>query len=385
MNHKQLTEAVSFIRLGYAEAGKPPEEAERRIQEITESINQTGTYSHTIDELRFGAKWAWRNNSRCIGRLFWSSLEVFDKRELATEDAIAEALWQHIEYATNGGRIRPAITLFAPETEERTIRIWNHQLIRYAGYETDRGIIGDPASVAFTKQCQQLGWQGERTPFDVLPLVIQINGREPRWYPIPPELILEVPIVHPTIDRFAELGLKWYAVPCISDMRLDMGGLSYTAAPFNGWYMGTEIGARNLSDTSRYNQLPLIADLMGLDRSSNSTMWKDRALVELNAAVLHSYKSKGVSIVDHHTAAEQFMRFEKQEHEAGRKVNGKWSWLIPPMSPTATPIWDHYFTEFDVKPSYSYQRAPYASADTKPDPAPAPERSHEAMNGCPFH
>ena len=36
--------------------------------------------------------------------------------------------------------------------------------------------------------------------------------------------------------------MKWYGVPMISDMRLEIGGISYTAAPFNGWYMGTEIG-----------------------------------------------------------------------------------------------------------------------------------------------
>ncbi|WP_282935903.1 nitric oxide synthase oxygenase [Paenibacillus sp. RC67] len=385
MNNKQLDEAISFIRSSYAEYGKQPEEAERRIKDITESISLTGTYSHTIDELRFGAKWAWRNNSRCIGRLFWSSLEIFDQRDLETEDAIAKALFQHIEYATNGGRIRPTITLFAPETDKQTIRIWNHQLIRYAGYETDNGIIGDPASVAFTKQCLRMGWQGERTPFDILPLVIQINKQEPRWYPIPPDLVLEVPLVHPTIKQFAELGLKWYAVPCISDMRLEIGGLSYTAAPFNGWYMGTEIGARNFSDTSRYNQLPRIADMMGLDRSTNSSLWKDRALVELNAAVLYSYKNKGVSIVDHHTAAEQYMRFEKQELDAGRKVNGKWSWLIPPMSPAATPIWDHYFTEFEIKPSFSYQPAPYNSNETPADSKTTDAVVNGKAHGCPFH
>ena len=58
---------------------------------------------------------------------------------------------------------------------------------------------------------------------------------------------------------FAELGLKWHALPVVSNMRLEIGGVSYTAAPFNGWYMGTEVGARNLSDANRYNMLPEIA------------------------------------------------------------------------------------------------------------------------------
>ncbi|MGR5915266.1 nitric oxide synthase oxygenase [Bacillus pacificus] len=55
----------------------------------------------------------------------------------------------------------------------------------------------------------------------------------------------EVPIEHPEYP-ISSLGAKWYRVPMISDMRLEIGGISYTAAPFNGWYMGTEIGARNL-------------------------------------------------------------------------------------------------------------------------------------------
>jgi len=37
-------------------------------------------------------------------------------------------------------------------------------------------------------------------------------------------------------------------------MTFDIGGVIFPAAPFNGWYMGTEI-ARNLGDTARYNIL----------------------------------------------------------------------------------------------------------------------------------
>ncbi|MEH7220345.1 nitric oxide synthase oxygenase, partial [Bacillus toyonensis] len=103
----------------------------------------------------------------------------------------------------------------------------------------------------------------------------------------------------------------------------------YTAAPFNGWYMGTEIGARNLADQDRYNLLPAVAEMMNLDTSRNSTLWKDKALIELNIAVLYSFKKQGISIVDHHTAAQQFQQFEKQEAACGRVVTGNWVWLIP--------------------------------------------------------
>lgn len=54
---------------------------------------------------------------------------------------------------------------------------------------------------------------------------------------------------------FKDMKLKWYAVPAVSSLLLDIGGLEFTAAPFNGWYMSSEIGARNFGDEYRYNLL----------------------------------------------------------------------------------------------------------------------------------
>jgi nitric oxide synthase oxygenase domain/subunit len=36
-------------------------------------------------------------------------------------------------------------------------------------------------------------------------------------------------------------------------MLFDCGGIQFPAAPFNGWYMGTEVGSRDLCDPQRYN------------------------------------------------------------------------------------------------------------------------------------
>lgn len=41
-----------------------------RLDEIAKEIDRTGTYTLTTDELTEGAKLAWRNSNRCIGRLF---------------------------------------------------------------------------------------------------------------------------------------------------------------------------------------------------------------------------------------------------------------------------------------------------------------------------
>ncbi|MBV8695401.1 MAG: nitric oxide synthase oxygenase, partial [Ktedonobacteraceae bacterium] len=172
--------------------------------------------------------------------------------------------------------------------------------------------------------------------------------------------VLEVPLSHPDYPWFTKLGLKWHALPVISNMRLEIGGICYTAAPFNGWYMGTEIGARNLGDVARYNLLPVIAEHLGLDIRSERTLWKDRALVELNVAVLSSFAKHGVTIVDHHTASRQFLRHEELEKQAGRTVPAHWVWIVPPLSGSATPVFHktHYKNAI-LKPNFFYQQAPW--------------------------
>lgn len=324
------------------------------VEERLHQMKNAGAVSYTSEEIDYAMKLAWRNSNKCIGRLFWKSLHTFDRRDLKMPQAIYAALIEHIDYATNGGKIRSTISVFDP-----SVRIWNHQLIRYAGYETTTGIIGDPASVEFTKKCLALGWQGGNGRFDVLPLVIQVGDDAPVVFDIPPVHILEVPLRHPTLEWFSELGLKWYAVPMISDMKVNVGGIEFKSVPFNGWYMGTEIGARNLADENRYNMLPTIAEKMGLDTTKNASLWKDYALVELNRAVLYSYKEDGVSIVDHHTAVEQFLLFEKQEQQAGRSVTGNWVWLVPPLSPATADIYHRTLDNTKKKPFYSYQNTPF--------------------------
>jgi len=195
-----LAEAERFVALFHAEnpeAGSPAE----RMRQVRREIKSGGTYRHTTAELSFAARVAWRNSARCIGRLYWRSLRVRDRRDMSTAAQIAAESFAHLRAATNGGRIRPLITV--------------------------------------------------------------------------------------------SLGLRWYAVPVISDMELEAGGICYPAAPFNGWYMCTEIGSRDLGDAARYNQLPAIANLMGLNSNDDRTLWKDRAVTELNVAVLHSFSTAG--------------------------------------------------------------------------------------------
>lgn len=317
----------------------------------------------STDALESMARLAWRNNARCIGRLFWESLHLFDERAAGSPDEVFEACVRHLEYASNGGRIRPAVTVFASaDPGEKGIRLWNTQLIRYAGYRaSDGSVLGDPHQVAFTARLMEMGWQPPRdcSAFDVLPLVVDFPGHQVRWFDLPKRAVLEVPISHPELGWFAELGLKWHAVPAVCDRALVGKGHRFTAAPFSGHYMGTEIASRNFCDEGRYNLLPVIAERMGIDRSTRSMLWKDRALVEINTAVLHSFQMAGVAIVDHHTASAQFMQHVAREEKCGRKVPGDWSWLVPPMSSSACPVFHRYYDDTRPEPAYVDQERPW--------------------------
>ncbi|OJJ21054.1 nitric oxide synthase [marine bacterium AO1-C] len=352
---KLITQAEEFITLYYREKGLTG--VEKRLDEVRKEVAFTETYTHTYDELEFGAKVAWRNSNRCIGRLFWKTLKVIDKRCLSTSDEVFEALLNHIGYASNEGKIRSTITIFKanPKNQPPKVRIWNPQLIRYAGHQQPGGaIIGDPALVEFTQVCKKLGWKGQSTAFDVLPVVIQAGESTPNLYSIPASHILEIPIEHPKFTWFRVLGLRWHAVPIISNMVLEIGGVHYNAAPFNGWYMLNEIASRNFGDATRYNMLPTIAQNMGLDIQAKHSLWQDRALLELNEAVLYSYKKSGVSLVDHHTASDQFMHFVDTENKQGREVNADWAWITPPFSASATQVFHQEWPNKVVSPNFYY-------------------------------
>jgi nitric-oxide synthase len=331
---------------------------------VRAQIAATGTYTHTPDELVIGARLAWRNASRCIGRLYWRSLVVLDRRQTRTADEIFASLTRHLRVAQRGSRpgsspdsgtsIRPVISIFAPAAPGRPYaRVLNDQLIRYAGYRlADGQVIGDPNYVEFAEAMTERGWRGKREAFDVLPLAIQTPEEGVRLFELPEESVREVPLAHPELPWFVELGLRWYAVPAISNMRLTIGGVSYPLAPFNGWYMGTEIGSRNLADPERYDMVPTVARQLGLDVSTESSLWRDRALVEINRAVLWSFERDGMRISDHHTEARRFLTHIEKERRAGREVPADWSWIVPPLSGGATGVFHRYYHEADQRPNY---------------------------------
>jgi nitric-oxide synthase, bacterial len=340
--------AAEFLEQFHAETGTAGALAERR-REVLAEIERTGTYTHTPAELTFGARVAWRNAARCIGRLYWRSLRVRDRRHVREPAAVAAECVQHLREATRGGRVRSVLTVFAPQTPAGSgPLVHNDQLVRYAGHREpggDAAVLGDPANAALTDRAVALGWRRPDPPgrFDPLPLLVSVDGGIPEVFELPRDAVLEVALTHPEHPWFAELALRWHAVPAISGMPLVVGGVTYPAAPFNGWYLATEIGARNLADAARYDLLPVLAERLGLDTGSARTLWRDRAALELLRAVQHSFDAAGVTLTDHHTESERFLVHLDRERAAGRSCPAEWSWIVPPVSGALTPVFHRYY------------------------------------------
>jgi len=347
--------ARAFFDLLGQEARSLRPSATRKAR-VLRDLRSRGGFELTRSELKTGCQLAWRNSVRCIGRHFWKQLDLLDLRTAVGEEEIYAGCLQHLRHAFHGGAIRSTVTVFpAAGADGRGPRIWNYQLSRYAGYRTKTGkILGDPMEAKFTDFCLHLGWKPPRrkSAFDLLPLVISLPGRPPRLFPPPVADTVQIPIRHPDGAYLDGLDLRWVAVPAVSSLLLEMAGLRFPAAPFSGWYMETEIGARNLADPERYNLLPEVARRFRLDRSRLGSLWKDRALVELNRAVIHSFQQAGVRLIDHHSAAQSHLAFEQAEARAGRKVFGRWDWLVPPLSGSTTPLWNRSYDPTEFSPNF---------------------------------
>lgn len=359
VTHPSIEQAMEFLGIMAAEKQDCPKS---RMDVVRNEIIRSNTWTLTEKELQYASKLAWRNNTRCIGRRYWEGLEIRDMRHLTHEEDVAQAALDHVEDAFNKGKLKPICTIYQPQSpNEPGLRLWNHQIIRYAGYrEPDGSIIGDPHSIPMTQKLKDyFGWEGPKTHFDLLPIVVQFPNRKPKLFEFPKEYAHEVEITHPELDWFAELNLKWYSVPALSDMVMEAGGIHYTAAPFSGWYMSTEIASRNFGDTTRYNLLPIVAKRMGIDTRSLRTLWKDRALIELNVAVLHSFEKAGVTLNDHHTASQDFIKFQNKESKSGRETYADWAWIVPPMSGSSCPAFHEEYENKILSPNFFYQESPF--------------------------
>lgn len=349
--------AETFVRLHHAEVlGTDPTD---RLGAVRAELGRTGDYRHTPAELQWAARVAWRNADRCVGRAYWQGLRVRDRREVTDPAEIAAETAEHARQSFNGGRVRPTMTVFAPAAPGTAgPRILNEQLIRYAG---------DPRCRPLRDLATGLGWHWDGDRWAVLPLLVRGESTGPVVAPVPADAVVEVRLEHPWLPWLADLGLRWHALPIITDMRLEAGGKWYLV-PFGGWYVETEISARNLADPDRLDLLPLIASRLGLDRSQTWTDWRNAATVTLNQAVLWSFARDGIRISHHHAEAERLLEHLAREGRAGRawQENVDWSWVNLP-SATPTPTFHRYYRH---QPDLPLPRLVRYRSALPPPPAP---------------
>ena len=356
---EKVFEAVAFLKQFAEETGVGQIQSEDRIDKVKSDIMTHGTYIHTFEELQFGCRLAWRNSGRCIMRKVSFSLELRDCRSVVTAKDCFDQIVSHLLYAANGGAIKPVISVFPPKPDGASspVRIWNSQLVGYAAYQLPNGkVMGDPARLQFTALCVKFGWDPpeEKSDFDILPILIsdeETTGLDhPVIFELPKEAILEVEIDHPDYDLFSELNLRWYALPALSSIGVDIGGIMYQTCPFNGWYQITEI-SRDLLDKQRYDLAEAIAIVCDIPRTTLS-VWRDDVQLQLHKAILHSFAAQSVSTVDHHTASEMFLEFYHGEIKKRSKCPADWVWLVPPAGGSMTGVFHQEMFNFILKPQY---------------------------------
>lgn len=75
---------------------------EERMAQIRRSIELSGTYEHTFDELQHGARVAWRNAPKCANRKYWGQLKLLDCRDEKTNRGMFDACIRHLDKAVSG-------------------------------------------------------------------------------------------------------------------------------------------------------------------------------------------------------------------------------------------------------------------------------------------
>ena len=139
-----------------------------RWAEVRKQIRDGQLDYLTREELEYGAKVAWRNSTRCVGRLAWQSLVVRDLRHLNAPEQVFAALVDHIVVSTNGGRIIPLVSVFASGSPEKPkVRIWKPAVDRLRRISASRWIsLGRSKQPKFHAADSSFGLDGTLTrPF----------------------------------------------------------------------------------------------------------------------------------------------------------------------------------------------------------------------------
>ena len=210
---------------------------------------------------------------------------------------------------------------------------------------------------------ERFGWTGPpdgiQGAHDYLPLVVQASPKDsPQLFEVPLECAPEVFIHHPEYPELSELNMRWYPIPAVCALDLTVGGVIYSAVPFNGWYANTEV-LRDLTDASRYNMLVPVARALGLDpdtKPGDEPLWKDEVMTVLNKAIYHSFKVSKIAMIGHHNLIDMFWEWYKDEMKHRQYCPVNYKWVIPPMSSSTNEAYLglNKAQEYTLKPAYVF-------------------------------
>ncbi len=157
---ERVEEARAFIRRFHRECRLPDSERKSRERVVLRELKRHGWYELTPEELAFGARLAWRHSARCVGRLYWQSLEVVDCRNVTDPGLIAANVFEHLKTAWNDGEILSIISIFPPvRSDELPPYIESNQALQYAGRrDAGKPVVGDPLNLEITRIIEGLGW-----------------------------------------------------------------------------------------------------------------------------------------------------------------------------------------------------------------------------------
>ena len=75
----------------------------------------------------------------------------------------------------------------------------------------------------------------------------------------------------------------------------------------------------------------------------------------------------GVTITDHHSASESFMKHLDNEQRLRGGCPADWVWVVPPMSGSILPVFHQEMLVYKLKPSFEYQVTRYFTLTYKSD------------------
>ena len=295
----------------------PEEELCKRVLQIKLELSRGNVYTLTTEELKAGARIAWRTSAKDAVRKAWTKLDVLDRRDVDTHKGICQLIDEHLQAAVSNANV---LAVLSPKRADEVwgFRFWSPKYFLYAGYKKGNGtMVGDPANIEFTNHLVKYGiWKPpkEQKDFDLLPIVFKVPGLRPFAYKIPDDLKCEVAIEHPECKAVADLGLRWPAFDFSSNVSMVIGGIRYQCCCFNQEHVSTEV-VQNLS--KRPGLVQRFAKAMKIPPSQ--TLFKKKIQYEMELAVLHSFKSQGYAIMDSEEAAISFSTHCNREREAGRE------------------------------------------------------------------